>query len=479
MRRSSNAILVTVLLLSTIALAGMTSRSASAAAPASKWSATGLADRTVERRAVEAVFWGMPAVNFELMLQAFQKLNGASNQVAYWSRPLDWKNQTLTPNPDTIYLMPFYDVRNGPMVLEIPPAQDGSITGSIDDSWQNALVDVGPAGADKGSGGKYLIVSPDFKDAIPEGYTPVRSDTYRGFALLRSNLSSGSDADIAKAVAYGKRIRFYPLNGDAAQTTFVDAYGQMFDAAIPYDARFFAALNRFVQAEPWLTRDKVMIGMLGSIGIRQGQPFSPDSKTQRIFDSAAREARSSLDLQYEKVFIPPFNEGSHWALPASPEVAEGMQNLFANPERYPVDSRAVSYSMAFFSAKQIGTGQFYLMTIKDKDGKGLDGQKTYRLNVPANAPVKLYWSATVYDGITHTLIRGSRWSSRSSNTPGLQKNADGSVDLYFAPVTPAGKESNWVPTTPGGRFEVLFRLYGPEKPFFDKTWKLPDIERLK
>ena len=475
MKRSGKAMFGPLLLLSTIALAQV----AWAAAPVTRWSTTELADRTVERRAVEAVFWGMPAVNFELMLQAFQKLNGTSNQVAYWSRPVDWKNQTLTPNPDTIYLMPFYDVRNGPMVLEIPPADDGSITGSIDDSWQNALEDVGPAGADKGSGGKYLIVSPDFKDAIPEGYTAVRSDTYRGYALLRSNLKSGSDDDIAKAVAYGKRIRFYPLNGDSGKTTFVDAYGQMFDATIPYDMRFFVALNNFVQAEPWLTRDKIMIGMLDSIDIRQGQPFAPDAKTRRIFDSAAREARASLDVQYEKVFVPPFNEGSHWALPASPEVAEGMPDFFAKPDSYPVDARAVTYSMAYFSAKQIGTGQFYLMTIKDKDGKWLEGRKTYRLNVPANAPVKLYWSATVYDGVTHALIRNSRWSSRSSNTPGLQKNPDGSVDVYFAPVALPGKESNWIPTSPSGRFEVLFRLYGPEKPFFDKTWKLPDIELLK
>ena len=90
--------------------------------------------------------------------------------------------------------------------------------------------------------------------------------------------------------------------------------------------------------------------------------------------------------------------------------------------------------------------------------------------------MKLYWSATVYDGATHALIRETRWSSRSSNTPGQQKNPDGSVDIYFAPEAPAGKESNWVPTDPKGRFEVLFRLYGPEKPFFDKTWKLPDVE---
>ena len=119
------------------------------------------------------------------------------------------------------------------------------------------------------------------------------------------------------------------------------------------------------------------------------------------------------------------------------------------------------------------------MSMKDKDGRALDGADNYRLNVPANAPVKQYWSATVYDRATHALIRDVAWPSRSSQSPGLQKNPDGSVDLYFGPRAPAGKESNWVPTRAGGQFEVLFRFYGSDKAFFDKTWQLPDIETAK
>ena len=117
------------------------------------------------------------------------------------------------------------------------------------------------------------------------------------------------------------------------------------------------------------------------------------------------------------------------------------------------------------------------MTIKDKQGQPLDGGSNYRLNVPANAPVTLYWSATAYNRETHTLIRNMQWSSRSSNTPILTRNADTSADIYFGPKAPSGKESNWIPTDPNGKFEVLFRLYGPQKPLFDKTWKLPDIEK--
>lgn len=159
-----------------------------------------------------------------------------------------------------------------------------------------------------------------------------------------------------------------------------------------------------------------------------------------------------------------------------PGVTEGMMTNFANADAYPVDGRGVAYSMAYFSARHLGAGQYYLMTIVDQDARPFEGGSTYRLSVPSNAPVKLYWSATVYDRATHGLIRDMKWSSRSSNTLGLQKNADGSVEIYFGPKAPVGGESNWVPTKSGGRFEVLFRLYGPEKPFFDKTWKLPDIE---
>jgi hypothetical protein len=440
-----------------------------------------LADRMVHRRAVEAVVWGMPAVNFDLMNQAMLRAKGAPNQIVYWSRPLDWKNQTLTPNPDTIYFMPFFNTKDvGPMVLEIPPADQGSITGSVDDGWQCALEDVGPAGVDKGKGGKYLIRPPGHTDTVPHGYIALPSDTFQGFAILRSNLKSRTDDDIARAVAYGKRVKFYPLlqASNPPPTVFVDAIDLVYDSTIPYDLRFFESLDRFVQLEPWLIRDKARIDTLKSIGIEKSKPFLPDAKTQEILKDAAREAKTWIDINYEAIFTQPFNEGTHWALPASQEVAEGMPTAFAKPGSYPTDSRGVTYSMAYFSAKHLGTGQFYLMTIKDKEGRSFEGGSAYRLTVPANAPVKLYWSATAYDRANHALIREQKWSSRSSNTPNLQMSADGSVDLYFGPKAPEGKESNWVPTNADGNFEVLFRFYGPEKALFDKTWKLPDVERM-
>jgi hypothetical protein len=185
-------------------------------APAT-FSSAELAERMLHRRAVEAVIRGMPAVNFDLMYQAMvrdAKAGAGSNKIVYWSRLSDWKNQTLTPNPDSVYFMPFFDTKDvGSVVLEIPPADEGgSITGSVMDCWQAALEDVGPAGADKGQGGKCLILSPGYKEKIPDGYIAMPSDNFQGYALLRSILQTGGDAGVAKAVAYAKRVKLYPLS---------------------------------------------------------------------------------------------------------------------------------------------------------------------------------------------------------------------------------------------------------------------------
>jgi len=220
-----------------------------------------------------------------------------------------------------------------------------------------------------------------------------------------------------------------------------------------------------------------MIDQLRSVGIEKATLFNPDANTREILQGAALEAKAWLDEQYDKGF-PPFWPGSRWALPAWPEVVQGQSTNYANEESYPVRLRGLTYSYAFISIKRLGTAQYYLMAIRDKDGEALDGSRAYRLRVPANPPTKQYWSATAYDRATHALIRGLPHASRSSQITELAKNADGSVDVYFGPQAPAGRDSNWVPTSAAGEFEVMFRLYGPEKSFFEKNWVLPDIEKL-
>jgi hypothetical protein len=159
-------------------------------------------------------------------------------------------------------------------------------------------------------------------------------------------------------------------------------------------------------------------------------------------------------------------------------MARAASSGYTDPDAYPVDIRGVTYTLGFTGIKRLGTAQFYLMANKDKDGNPFDGAATYRLRVPPNAPVKQYWSATVYDRETHALVRNMPRASLASITTGVQTNPDGSVDVYFGPKAPPGRESNWVPTDPARKFELLFRLYEPQPALFDKTWKLPDVERL-
>ena len=348
------------------------------------------------------------------------------------------------------------------------------------DCWQTPLEDVGPAGVDQGKGGKYLILPPGDSGRVPESYIPLRSQTFQGYALLRSILRSGSDVDFAKAVEYGKRIAFYPLS-DAANpraTAYLDAADVVFDATIPYDVRFFESLARMVESQPWLERDRAMIDPLRTLGIEKGKTFNPDATTREIMKSAAQEARQWLDLQYEASLLPPFYDGGHWALPGAPGLMDGMQSSFADPNRYPLDGRGTTYAMAFFCPKRSGVGSYYLMATRDNEGRPFEGGSTYRLRVPPHVPVRQYWSATVYDRATHGLVRDMARASRSSQSPGLQANGDGSVDIYFGPAAPPNKEPNWVPTSAQGEFEVLFRFYGPDKSLFEKkTWRLPDVAK--
>lgn len=447
-----------------------------------KLSAQAIEQRMIERNAVNAVIWAMPAVNYDLMYQMALANKMQPNQFIYWSRLPDWKNQTLTPNPGAIYLMTFINTKDGPVVLEVPPASDdGSITGNLDDAWQIALEDLGPAGADKGAGGRYLILPPGYEEKAPEGYIALPSSTFQNFALLRSILKDGSQAGIAKAVAYGKRAKVYPLSQalKPSETTFIDVADTVFDSTIPYDLRFFQSLDRIVQSEPWMERDRAMIDPLKSLGIEKGKPFAPDARTKQLLNTAGTEAKAWIDGLYEQMFTPPFYPGTHWALPASPAAIAGQSDGYAIPDEYPVFARGTTYSMAFIGIKHLGSGQYYLVSLRDKQGKGLDGRLTYKLTFPPNVPVSQYWSATAYDRDTHAFIRNVPNAGRSSQEPALKKNADGSTDLYFGPKSLPGKEGNWIPTDSKRPFEVMLRFYGPQKAFMDKSWKLGDIEVVK
>lgn len=466
-----------------IALALLWMACASALAPAAfaqrgSFSASELAERTLHRRAVEAVIWGMPIVNYDMMFQALLRTGeGGFNQIVYWSRLPGWKNQTLTPDGDALTALPFVNTKEaGPVVIEIPPADDVSISGTVMDAWQVALEEVGPSGADKGKGGKYVVLPPGYKDKTPDGYIALPSNTYRSYALLRAVPRSDSAADVDKAAAHLKRIRVYPLSEAASPpaTKFIDVADAVFDSTIPYDLRFFQSLDRMVQAEPWQARDKAMSSLLRSIGIEKDKPFAPDMRTAQILEAAAFEAHAWLEHRFLSAFQP-FYPDARWFSLAEP-VTMTSPATFELPDLYDTDARGTTFAYTSGNTRNSSAGPFQLLATRDRNGELLDGGHDYRLTLPPNAPVTRHWSAAAYDLETGAFIRDVLWPCRASFTEALQKNADGSVDLYFGPEAPGGKEANWIPTRAGQWFFVALRFHGPQKPLLEKAWQLPDIE---
>lgn len=374
----------------------------------------------LEGRAAQAVIWGMPIVNYDLMRQQMlTKTPGKENQFIFWGRPLDWHNQTLTPNPDTIYFMTFLNTKEaGPMVLEIPSADDtGSLNANIVNIWQMPLEDAGLLGVDKGKGIKLLIVPPDQKGPWPAGYEVLEPGTYGSYALVRSNMKSHDPADVARSIAYAKRVKVYPLSKAASplDTVYVDVQNVDFDSTIRYDDSFFDNLNRVVQFDPWLDRDRVMIDTLRSLGIEKGKPYAPSAEMRRAMTAGVRDAQKYLAAKYDEGF-PAFYDGTHWMMPTDPSLIKAAQDGFNDPNTYPIDVRGLAYSYAYIGLKRLGAGQFYLINIKDKQGASFDGAKTYHQHVPANVPVEQYWSITAYDRETHALIKHMDRASRASNS---------------------------------------------------------------
>jgi len=437
--------------------------------------------RSVERRAVEAAIWGMPIVAMDAVRQGFLRDLGANyNDIAYYSKPADWRFQTTTPNASTNYIYSAYDTRrDGPIVLEVPPVVGAGLYGQLCDMWDVPLTIVGPGGDDKGEGGKYLLLPPDCGDAIPDGYIPVRQQTYGGFWLMRAIPKSGSDEDNAAAIALLKKIRMYPLSkADAPpEQRFIDASGKLWDGIPRMDETFYAMLAKMVNEEPVLPRDLAMMNMLRSIGIEKGKQFAPDATTNAALENAIAEAKAFFqDLQISA--LKPYWEGAHWALPD----LSGVKTEFSyqSTDMLDVDYRGMGGFFFWAPPKKSDASAptIYVNAVADADGKPLSGDRTYRLRVPANVPAKQYWSATVYDWDAAGFIREAPVVSLDSFNEQAIGNADGSLDIYFSPTAPAGQDNNWIATAKGKNWFVIFRLYGPDKAFFEKTWKLPDIEMV-
>jgi hypothetical protein len=429
-------------------------------------------------RGIEAFLSGIPAASLHAMCRGLDQAGVTPNKaIGITENLMDARSLFLTPNSTTVYNFFCVDLKDGPVVVEIPP----NALGPVDDAYFRFVTDVGLTGPDKGKGGKYLFVPPDYKGALPkDGYYIAKTPTYINWLLCRVFVK---DNDVGAAVKLVKDYaRVYPFAAAAKPpaTTFVNLSGKQINTIHTNDFKFYEEINEVIQYEPGdAFFDPEIVGLFAAIGIKKGKPFTPDERIKGILTEAvavgnatarailfsSRDPRIKfyLDRQWSNGFI-----GNSYAFLNDGERMLDVRTLF--------HYAATGITPAMAAAKP-GSGSAYAFTARDASGQFLDGGKTYKITLPAPVPAGQFWSFTVYDSQTRSMLEtDQKLAGIDSNQKSLKANPDGSHSVYFGPKAPAGQESNWVQTRPGKSWQVILRLYAPLQPWFDKTWKPGDLE---
>ena len=435
-------------------------------------------------RGVEAFMHGIPATSLEaIRLGSVAFGSKFAHQVIIFEKLMDSESLFLTGNTDTVYALPMLDLlRDGPTVVEIPA---GCGPGTVNDAYFRFVIDMGAPGPDRGKGGKYLILPPDYKGKVPKGYFVAKSTSYVNWIALRGFLVDGKPDAAEKMFREGLKI--YPLSKakNPPKMEFISASGKEFNTIHSNDYNFFEELHAVIEREPIEMLDPELRGLFASIGIQKGKPFAPDARMKKILTDAVAvgNATSRCLLWYEREPAEFLREGSYWkrGYPGNnyqflKDEGMGGRNL---------DARTMFYYFAtvntpMMAVKLIGKGSQYAWGYSDSNGNYLDGGKNYRINIPNNPPAEKFWSMCVYDPQTRSELQtGQPYPSRQSQRDKMIVNDDGSVDLYYGPEAPAGKEANWTQTVPGKGWFVVLRLYSPTEVWYDKTWRPGEIELVK
>jgi hypothetical protein len=452
--------------------------------------------------------------------KGFHSVGAEDNAVLIYSELMDAKSLFLTANADTVYYMAVVDLSKGPMVIEQPPMG----LGTINDMWFSWIIDIGFPGPDRGEGGKYLLVPPGYDGPLPEGgFFIAKSSTIRVLYAARAFLVNNDPKPTVELIK--KSIKIYPYTPGGAgtsiatalqgkvrlaknppipETKFVEGSGKAFNTIPPNDYAFFEMINANVQDEPAGSYDVELAGQLAAIGIVKGKPFTPDARMRKILTDAAAVGNAAgrmLNWRYSVAhqdwsYYPNskwgsmlWEGGANFETPPPEFTREGMFKPFPPTGARTLDSRAAFYyGYTLDSPGMImrvpEVGSQYLMGFLDSDGHPYDGGKTYKVTLPPNIPARAFWSFTVYDNQTRSMLdtpqRYPRAGSQSYPSPAAEPNADGSTTVYFGPRQPDGvKRGNWIQTMPGKGWFTLLRLYSPLESFFTKAWRLSEIELVR
>ena len=434
-------------------------------------------------RGMEVFLQFVPAASLEALREGVAKLGSQyPYQVVIMDQLLDSNPLFLTGNTDTVYAMSFLDLeRDGPTVVEIPP---GCGPGTVNDAFFRFVTDMGAPGPDRGKGGKYLIVPEGYQGDLPEGYFTATSPSSVNWLILRGMLQDGKPDAASKNFREGLKV--YPLSqkNNPPRMEFIEGSKIPFNTIHANNYNFFKEINNVIQKEPVDFIDPELRGLLTSIGIQKGKPFAPDARMQKILSEAVAvgnatarslsfKPRSETAYLYnDSTWYTAFDGGDYrWLI----EDGKGGRNL---------DARTFFFYIATVNTpamvkEMIGVGSQYALNALDTEGAYLDGSKNYKLNIPKDVPAKDFWSIVVYDPQTRSELQTDQpFPSRNSRRDQMAVNEDGSVDIYFGPKPPSGKESNWIQTVPGKGWFLCLRLYGPLKPWFDKSWRPGEIEKL-
>jgi hypothetical protein len=428
-------------------------------------------------RGIETFLNGIPAASMHALIQGF-KGEGVNElgEIAIFESLMDSKSIFLTPNTESVYTISHFDLKNGPIVVESPP----NTLGMINDMFFRYVTDLGNAGPDRGQGGKFLVLPPNYEGEIPEGYYVVQSPTYQNIIFWRGFLQNGDPKPAVESIKENTNMYLLSQAENPPEPVFIDWSGKRFNTVHANDFKFYEELNEVIQYEPSEAFEPQILGLFKSIGIEKGKAFNPDSRLKAILEDAIKVGNAtaraiSFSPRNKEIYIYP---DSYWTIAFLGGYKFQINNARELNGRTLFHYIATAVTPAM-EIKMVGVGSQYAATYKDGNGHYLDGSKNYKLNIPANPPVKNFWSIVIYDPQTRSMLETDNpYPSVNSELSDLEKNDDGSVDLYFGPKPPEGKEKNWIQTIENKGWFVILRIYGPLEPWFNKTWKPGEIELM-